>query len=289
MKFDQLQYFLEVSKTQHVGKAAKILHISPSAISHSISALEDELGHALFERFRKNIYLTLYGKKLAQRAEKVLLDLRQMREDLQSGSVEWEGRFKIGCSHGLLPKWVIPRWNKIQNAHKKIEVEFYSLRSAQVVQDVAQGELDLGICFAPTSNPFIAIEKICGERLEIAVRKGHPLLKEKPQRLAQRLSEIECASPKAFQGIEVCENYPQLKKFGVRSQVSFIFDSYDVAVSRIQSSESWCLLPSSFIRWNKLESVPLPGWKEETFIAAITPNRRPPARALRELVHSLKG
>ena len=68
MKLEQLRYFAEVARTEHVGKAAKALHISPSCISHSISALEKELGRELFDRLGKNIVLTEWGKRLAVRA-----------------------------------------------------------------------------------------------------------------------------------------------------------------------------------------------------------------------------
>ena len=50
MKLDQLTYFLEAARHEHIGKAAKAVAISPSAISHSISALEKELGRPLFKK-----------------------------------------------------------------------------------------------------------------------------------------------------------------------------------------------------------------------------------------------
>ena len=44
MNFDQLRYFVETARFEHIGKAAKSVAISPSAISHAIANLEDELG-----------------------------------------------------------------------------------------------------------------------------------------------------------------------------------------------------------------------------------------------------
>ena len=41
MKIDQLRYFFETARQGHIGRAANIVAISPSAISHSIAALEE--------------------------------------------------------------------------------------------------------------------------------------------------------------------------------------------------------------------------------------------------------
>ena len=72
MKLDQLTYFLEAARQEHIGKAARILAISPSAISHSIAALEEELGAPLFERKGKYIFLTNRGRRLMERAAELL-------------------------------------------------------------------------------------------------------------------------------------------------------------------------------------------------------------------------
>ena len=48
MNFDKLRYFAEVARTGHLGRAASILCVSASAVSHAIADLEDELGVELF-------------------------------------------------------------------------------------------------------------------------------------------------------------------------------------------------------------------------------------------------
>src|SRR4051812_44262087 len=71
MTLDQLRYFHEAARFQHVGKAGKFVRISPSAISSAIAALESELGCRLFDRVGKSIVLTDAGKRLKNEAEKL--------------------------------------------------------------------------------------------------------------------------------------------------------------------------------------------------------------------------
>ena len=50
MNLSHLQYFRELAQVQHYTKAAHNLFISQPTLSHSIAALEDELGVKLFEK-----------------------------------------------------------------------------------------------------------------------------------------------------------------------------------------------------------------------------------------------
>ena len=45
-------------------KAASILHLTPSAVSHSISSLESEVGFPLFIRNKNGVKLTNYGEQI---------------------------------------------------------------------------------------------------------------------------------------------------------------------------------------------------------------------------------
>ena len=55
MDFHHLKYFVEVADQKSFSKAARNLHISQSAISRTIKALEDELGVVLFMRNAKSV------------------------------------------------------------------------------------------------------------------------------------------------------------------------------------------------------------------------------------------
>lgn len=288
MKIDQLLYFLETARSQHIGRAAKILGVSAGAISHSIAALEEELGRALFEKVGKRIYLTDRGRELAHKIEPILAQLNQVKSDLQSEDIEPEGHFKLAATHGLSDKFVTRSLSALQKRHPKLKFEIYSLRSAQVVDEASSGRFDLGICYSPTPSPKIVIQKIAEEPLVVAVAPTHPILKVSPKLRAKSLSEYPVASPKAFQGIEECENHPVFKELGVALHTDFIFDSYDVAVQKIRSSLNWGLLPARFVESGRLRAVPVSGMEVSARICAIVPKGRALPRFLSDWVKSLQ-
>ena len=61
MELQQLRYFDEVARTQHVTNSAKKLNVAQPALTQSIRRLERELGVTLFERVGRNVRLTWGG------------------------------------------------------------------------------------------------------------------------------------------------------------------------------------------------------------------------------------
>ncbi|MEW7001368.1 LysR family transcriptional regulator [Serratia ureilytica] len=62
MNFRHIQAFLALVEEKHFGKAAKRIHITQSAFSMQIKALEEEIGAPLFIRNNRNVELTEVGE-----------------------------------------------------------------------------------------------------------------------------------------------------------------------------------------------------------------------------------
>ena len=74
MDIQQIQYFLDVAKTEHMTKSSERLHIAQPALSRSISRLEREFGVQLFARKGRGIKLTTEGKLLQQKLLTVITE-----------------------------------------------------------------------------------------------------------------------------------------------------------------------------------------------------------------------
>lgn len=89
MRLEQLQYFLEISKTGSIRKAADNLFISSPALSTALQNLEKELGFPLFKRQHSGVVLTSYGKKalaITQQIISITSQFSALAEDYQLGS-----------------------------------------------------------------------------------------------------------------------------------------------------------------------------------------------------------
>ncbi len=289
MKIHQLMYFIEAARQEHIGKAAKILAISPSAISHSISALEEELGRELFSKQGKNILLTSHGKLLMERVSKLMAELDAIKEELTSEDADLQGTYRMAASHLLCPQLLLPAWAGVQAKNPRLRAELFTLRSADVLSGVSSGEYDFGICFSPQSHASIQIKPLYRGQLLIAVRPEHPVLKVngKRERL-RRVSEYPCALPKSYQGIDNCETHPVFSEFGITPRTEVVFDSYEVAVTKILLGNTWSLLPDWVARRHGLITLTADGWDAPVNISALWPTNRLLTRTLVELVEALE-
>lgn|GEM_PF-743150 len=288
MNLDQLRYFVETARLEHIGKAAKAVAISPSAISHAIDNLEHEFGRALFEKKGKRIFLTPFGKVLNERAQLILSDVTRLKSELASDDIALQGHIRVAATHFLADEYVAPQFAKILQNNELLTGEFYSLRSAQVIEGIVTGQYDVGICFSPQDHPEIDAKVLYRGQLFVAVSSKHPLASLTRDFRMQQLAPFPCAMPKAFQGIEVCERHPALESAGIKQRARVAFDHYSVASSLLGKSNFWALLPDVVIEKMKLFKVKHPrDWHAAYTIAAVTSARRPNSRAVQDLIHDL--
>lgn len=279
MKFDQLQYFVETARRQHIGQAARFLNISPSAISHSIAALEDEFGRALFEKQGRQIKLTQHGKVLLDRAEFLLSEADRIREELSSEQSSMRGHYRLAATHTLCSEFLAPIWMNIQHEHPALTATLHTLRSGEVLSKVSAGEVDLGICFSPQSGPNYEQELLHQGRLVICFGRKHPFLKE---RRLEELARYPFIAALAAQGIENCENHPAFQRLSFQPKVTNLYDSYDVAIKLLTHGQSWTLLPD-FLAYShraEIESYMPRSWDADYKIVAVWPKYRIRTQAL---------
>jgi DNA-binding transcriptional LysR family regulator len=76
----QLEYFVAVAEEQHVGRAARKLHVAQPAVSRQIRLLEDELQVSLFRRTPKGMLLSPAGALFRAHARRILQGVREAKD-----------------------------------------------------------------------------------------------------------------------------------------------------------------------------------------------------------------
>src|SRR5437868_15382550 len=94
----QLRAFVILARRTSFTRAAKDLCLSHAAVSHSMKALEVDLGCRLFDRVSKKISLTQAGEQLLEHAEKILHEMAAARAALHQLGRWGRGRLRVGAS-----------------------------------------------------------------------------------------------------------------------------------------------------------------------------------------------
>lgn len=272
MTLDQLKYFYEAARLQHVGKAAKFVHISPSAISAAIASLESELNCKLFDRTGKSIILTDSGKKLKDEAEKLFSQIQAIKGKLQGKFDQLHGNFRLGASHFLSDHFLTRAWCRIQNKHPDLTGEIRSLPTFQVIKEVITGAVEIGLCFSPIQHPELKQIEVHRGKLIVVVRPGHPLLKMQGQKAISELSKHPAIIHKDRPGVELCEAHPIFARYGIVPKINLSFDSDACAIEKVAMSNAWTMIPDLVARGYskrvKVISHPF-DWDASYFIALV--------------------
>ncbi len=171
--FYRLQIFLTVAEEGKISRASERLHLTPPAVSQHIRALERELGVTLFERRRSGVTLTPGGRAFLDYARCILRLVKEGKEAAANASGLEVAHIHLGASPGV-GAFVLPRWIKSFHAHyPTISVHLRTDPTPQIVREVADGRLQLGIVEGQARGDEVEITPLWNEQIVLVVGEGH--------------------------------------------------------------------------------------------------------------------
>jgi len=126
VEISSLRVFLAAAEELNFSKAAKRLHMSQSAVSQHIQAMERAYGMELFLRRGRSIAMSEAGEALLPMAREVLRSARLLEDSLQEINRQIGGELLIGCSTSagkyLLPALLSMFQEKYPDVHPRVKV-----------------------------------------------------------------------------------------------------------------------------------------------------------------------
>ena len=135
MDWDKLRIFHAVAEAGSFTHAGETLHLSQSAVSRQISALEDSLNLSLFHRHARGLLLTEQGELLYRTAHEIFAKLAMTEAILADSKEKPSGEIKVTSTVGLGSNWLTPRIREFIELYPDIRVNLI----------LADRELDLGM------------------------------------------------------------------------------------------------------------------------------------------------
>jgi DNA-binding transcriptional LysR family regulator len=145
-------------------RAAEELHLTHSAVSHHLRALEEQLGVELFRRAGARMIPTAAGAQLAQRVRHSLEDLHDALDAARRGARGAHGatRLELSAMSDFLSIWLIPRLGDFYDRHPLVDL------SLHMHADVAPPDpysVDIGIWHRRVDAPGFEIRKLLDDQV----------------------------------------------------------------------------------------------------------------------------
>lgn len=164
-------------------KAAELLGLTPSAVSHAVSSMEKELGFFVFNRGKNGVMLTNYGERLLPYVNAVL----NSDESLQQAVAEFnglkQGRIKIGCFSSVCTNWMPELIHAFAKSYPAIEMEIFQGTYDDVSYWIKNGVVDVGFLSVSSAGeiPIVPLYKdplLCVVPKGLRIRQGRMEVEE---------------------------------------------------------------------------------------------------------------
>ena len=169
---DTLRGFDAAARHLSFTRAAEELHLTQSAMSRQVKALEDALGIAMFERRHRALALTEAGRAYHRTVSEVLGTLRAATASLAPSPADRPLTVTTTISFASL--WLVPRLGEFHRAHPEIDVR---VAAKNALVDLERDDIDLAIRYCARERAGAGAVRLFGERI---VPVASPRLVKRP-------------------------------------------------------------------------------------------------------------
>jgi DNA-binding transcriptional LysR family regulator len=164
MDWDKLRIFHAVADAGSLTHAGDALHLSQSAVSRQIRALEESLNTTLFHRHARGLILTEQGELLFDATQAMTKRIDAASARIRDSEEEVFGELKVTTTHGFGALWLAPRLAKLYEAYPDLKID---LMLEERVLDLPMREADVAIRMKEPSQADLIRKRLMSVRMRL--------------------------------------------------------------------------------------------------------------------------
>lgn len=200
--------------------AARVLHLSQSAVSHQLADLENRLGVELFARVRRRLHLTAAGKHLVEFARGALEGVARAEQELLQIGAGARERLRISTECFTGYHWLPAVLPELRRDFPHVDVQIAIEATRRPLAALLRGKLELAIMSSSVVDEQLVVERLFRDEWVVILSPGHRLCQRsyvRPRDLtdltvfahhaspqdAKRLQEVLANADTAIPGLQV--------------------------------------------------------------------------------------
>lgn len=164
---NDLIYFLELTKTKHVSRAAERLGVTQPTLSHCIKRLENAVGTVLFIRSKKGIELTPAAERLRENSEELIQKWNEVVKAANDEVDQTKGFIRLGV-HTAVAQYMLPQvLPTFLKQFPEIQISLEHGLSRHITEKVISSQVDVGFVVNPVDHPDLVIKELTLDRVTL--------------------------------------------------------------------------------------------------------------------------
>ncbi len=164
MDWDKLRIFHAVADAGSLTHAGDTLHLSQSAVSRQIRALEESLNTTLFHRHARGLILTEQGELLFDATKSMNKRLEAASARIRDSEEEVFGELRVTTTTGFGTLWLAPRLPKLYEQYPDLKID---LMLEERVLDLPMREADVAIRMKEPSQADLIRKRLMSVRMRL--------------------------------------------------------------------------------------------------------------------------
>jgi DNA-binding transcriptional LysR family regulator len=208
MDWDKLRIFHAVADAGSLTHAGETLHLSQSAVSRQIRALEESLNTTLFRRHARGLILTEQGELLFEATRTMTKRLDATAARIRDSEDEVFGELRVTTTTGFGTLWLAPRLHRLFDRYPKLKID---LMLEERILDLPMREADVAIRMKEPSQADLIRRRLMEVRIRFyasrAYIEAHGMPKTPQELSTHRLITQSAASHQVRAGADFLQPF----------------------------------------------------------------------------------
>ncbi len=175
VEFRHLRTIKAIHEAGGLGRAADLLNMTQSALSHQIKGLEDQTGVELFVRRSKPLKLSAAGQRLLRAAERILPEVAALEQEFSGLREGKAGRLHIAIECHACFEWLFPVLEAFRKTWGDVDVDIRPGLAFDALPALMKEEVDVVVSSDPEDLPGISFEPLFDYAPVFVASSQHPL------------------------------------------------------------------------------------------------------------------
>ena len=290
MQIETFKVFCDLVETASFSRAATLNSITQSAVSQQIRALEQRYHVSLIERGKKNFSVTQEGRAFLQASKEILHTYGNLGDRIRELQNVVAGQLRISTVYSIGLHELPPFLKEFRALYPEVEVICGYRRSAQVYNEVLEGDADLGLVAFPTKRTGLVIEDFWRDKLVLICHPSHPLAERRRIKLRDLQGEKFISFEPDLPTRKVIDRL--LREQGIEIKQAMEIDNIETVKRAVEIENGVSIVPQTSVadetRNGSLVAVEIESFEMWRPLGVIYRRHRPISPAQKQFVAMLK-
>ncbi|ADB35733.1 transcriptional regulator, LysR family [Kribbella flavida DSM 17836] len=235
-----------------VTAAAEVLHLTPSAVSQQLAALESEVGQELLERRGRRVAITSAGRLLLSHADTILTEVERAEDAMRLHADGATGELRVAAFATAISLLVAPSLARLRETTPGLRLVVRDAEGHQAVTQLLDGDVDLAVTVEHRGSPRAADD----DRLTLTPLYAEPFVAVlPPDHPAAATTAVDLATLAADDWVMTSVGNPirdvvllACEQAGFRPHIAHTSDDFRAVAALVAANAGVSLIPRLAVR-----------------------------------------